>query len=70
MESIKEGNMTLIKNFLKIADVIACSPRDLLKFILGETATSGSIDGQRAMLKGVFPSKSLTNCSSDMWMLT
>ncbi|HMF30257.1 MAG TPA: translation initiation factor IF-2 subunit beta [Candidatus Lokiarchaeia archaeon] len=59
MEVIKEGNMTLIKNFFKICDVINRSTRDLLKFILGETATSGSVDGQRAMLKGIFPVKKL-----------
>ncbi len=59
MDVIKEGTTTLIKNFLKVAEYINRDPQELLKFILGETATSGSLDGQRAALKGVFPAKKI-----------
>ncbi len=59
MDVKKEGTTTLIRNFLKVAEYLNRDPQDLLKFILGVTATSGSLDGQRALLKGTFPAKKI-----------
>ncbi len=50
----KEGNKTVIKNFIDIADAINRDPNHLLKYLLKTLGTAGVIDGRRAILQGVF----------------
>ncbi len=59
LDVIKEGSTTLIRNLASVAKYLNRDPLELLKFILSELATSGSMDGHRALLKGDFPAKKI-----------
>lgn len=48
LETMKEGNQVVIKNFVQIAQAIRRNPKHLLKFLTKELAAPGSIDGKRA----------------------
>ena len=54
-----EGNRTIIKNYKDIALALNRDPQHLLKYLARELATSGIIEGQRAVFQGKFTSKFL-----------
>ncbi|NJE07180.1 translation initiation factor IF-2 subunit beta [Thermococcus sp. M39] len=49
-----EGNKTIIENFRDIAEAMNRDPNHLLKFILREVATAGTLEGRRVVLQGRF----------------
>lgn len=55
------GRRTIIMNFKEIADELRRDPDHLMKFLLNETATRGSLDGSRALFQGKFSSESIRN---------
>jgi translation initiation factor 2 subunit 2 len=54
-----EGNKTFILNFKEICDVLNREPNQVMKFLLRELATSGLVQGNRAIFQGNFPDSSL-----------
>ncbi len=50
----KAGARTIITNFLEIAGSLRRDPDDVFKFLLQQLATKGGIEGQRAIVQGVF----------------
>ncbi|WP_297490648.1 translation initiation factor IF-2 subunit beta [Thermococcus sp.] len=48
------GNRTIIENFADIAEAMNRDPNHLLKFLLREVATAGTLEGRRAVLQGRF----------------
>ncbi|WP_297498759.1 translation initiation factor IF-2 subunit beta [Thermococcus sp.] len=48
------GNRTIIENFVDIAEAMNRDPNHLLKFLLREVATAGTLEGRRAILQGRF----------------
>ena len=46
----REGNKTIIINFLQIASILHRAPKQILKYLQRELATPGSVDGQRLIL--------------------
>lgn len=59
IESLIEGNRTIIRNFMQVCDILKRDQNHLLKFLTRETAAPGSIDGQRAILQAKIPNKVL-----------
>jgi translation initiation factor 2 subunit 2 len=55
------GRRSVIINFGEIAETLRRDPDHLMKFILNETATRGTLDGGRAMLQGRFNSETIRN---------
>jgi translation initiation factor 2 subunit 2 len=53
----KAGSRTIITNFLEIAGSVRRDPDDMFKFLLQQLATKGSLEGQRAIVQGVFTEK-------------
>ncbi len=51
-KSFTQGPKTIIKNFLEVSRKLHRDPKHLMKFILGETGTSGDLSGHRLILKG------------------
>lgn len=49
-----EGNKTIIENFKDIAEALNRDPQHLLKFLLREIATAGTLEGKRVVLQGRF----------------
>lgn len=49
------GSRTIIHNINEITDVINRNPSHLLKYLAKEMATSGVIEGTRAIFQGRFP---------------
>lgn len=47
-----EGKTSIMKNFGEIIDIINRDPDHLLKYLLRELGTAGSIDGKRVIFKG------------------
>ena len=45
-----EGTKTIVTNFFQIAICLRRKPEHLAKFLLGELASSGSIEGERLVL--------------------
>ena len=57
----KAGQKTIITNFLEIAGSLRRDPGDVFKFLLKQLATKGDLTGQRAILKGVFSQKQVSD---------
>ena len=57
VKSMIQGNKTIISNFGSIISQIRREPEHLLKFLLRELATPGSIDGPRLVLGRKISSK-------------
>lgn len=51
-KSFMQGPKTVIPNFSEVARILHRNPKHLMKFILGETGSSGELSGQRLILKG------------------
>lgn len=52
--SFRQGNKTVIKNFTNIANYLNRDSKHLLKYISKELATSGELEGNRAVFNGKF----------------
>ncbi len=48
----REGNRTIIANFVQVAEILNRDTRHMLKFFASELGTAGSIDGNRAIFQG------------------
>lgn len=48
------GSRTFLENFKEICEVLNREPSHVLRYLLKEMATSGTIDGQRAIFHGRF----------------
>ena len=62
-----EGNKTIISNFLEIAKSLNRDQNHLLKYLLRELASPGSIDNQRLILGRKLPS-SLINSKIEQYI--
>ncbi|MHC1598181.1 MAG: translation initiation factor IF-2 subunit beta [Candidatus Methanofastidiosia archaeon] len=54
VRSLVVGNKTIIKNFREILNILRRDENHLIKFLLGEMATSGNAEGSQAVFKGKF----------------
>lgn len=61
VDSMIEGNKTIIKNFEFIADKLRRKPRLLAKFFAKELAAPTSLEGSRLTLQGKFTPKVLND---------
>ncbi len=52
--TFKEGNVTILENFLAIAKKFNREPKHLLKFLSDNLGTSGKRKGEKASFKGSF----------------
>lgn len=50
----RQGPVTIISNFSEIADDLGREEKHLLKFLAGELAAPGELDGSRAKFQGKF----------------
>jgi translation initiation factor 2 subunit 2 len=57
VETIVQGNQTIIKNFSQICEILRREPQHLLKFLTKELATPAGLDGQRAILQSKIPER-------------
>lgn len=48
IDSLIQGNQTIIRNFSQIAEALRRDPKHLLKYLTREFATPGGFDGTRA----------------------
>lgn len=51
VETMIQGNQTVIKNFSQIAETLRRDPSHILKFLAKELATPAGLDGTRAILQ-------------------
>jgi len=65
VESLLQGNRTIIKNFDAIANKIRRNPRHLAKYLSKELAAPGSIDGTRLILNAKLNEKSINERIKD-----
>jgi len=54
IKAITVGNKTIIKNFRELVNTFRRDENHLIKFLLGEMATSGNIEGSQAVFQGKF----------------
>jgi translation initiation factor 2 subunit 2 len=54
-----EGNKTVISNFFQIADTIGRKPQHLLKYVLKELATPGTIKNQTLVFGSKLPASKI-----------
>jgi translation initiation factor 2 subunit 2 len=54
IKAITVGNKTIIKNFREIVNIFRRDENHMMKFLLGEMATSGNIEGAQAVFQGKF----------------
>jgi len=59
--SFVEGGRTIIKNFKEIANTLDRKPEHLMKFLLRELATAGSVSDTQAVFQGRFSKSTLDN---------
>ena len=52
LEMGREGNRTIIANFVQIAEALNRDKYHMLKFFASELGTAGSLDGNRAIFQG------------------
>jgi len=55
VESVVQGNQTIIKNFSQICEMLRRDPQHLLKFLTKELATPANFDGSRIILQTKIP---------------
>ncbi|MGC9307837.1 MAG: translation initiation factor IF-2 subunit beta, partial [Thermoplasmatota archaeon] len=49
---LREGNTTIIRNFLDITDQVGRDPQHMLSYLLKELGTAGELDNERAIFQG------------------
>jgi translation initiation factor 2 subunit 2 len=57
VETMIQGNQTIIKNFSEIAEVLRREPSHILKFLTKELATPAGLSGARAILQAKISQK-------------
>lgn len=57
VETIIQGNQTIIKNFSQIAETLRREPSHILKFLTKELATPAGLSGTRAMFQAKISQK-------------
>jgi translation initiation factor 2 subunit 2 len=57
VETMIQGNQTVIKNFSDIAEILRREPSHILKFLTKELATPAGLDDKRAILQAKIPQK-------------
>ena len=55
VETIVQGNKTIIRNFTQIYQTLRRDPKHLLKFLTKELATPANFDGSRLILQSRIP---------------
>lgn len=55
VESFNQGNKTIIKNFIQLANTLRRDPEHIMKFLLGELATPGELNGRNLILGSKIP---------------
>ncbi len=55
VDTIVQGNQTIIKNFTQIYQTLRRDPKHLLKFLTKELATPANFDGSRLILQSRIP---------------
>lgn len=53
VDTLVEGNQTLIRNFNDVAQAFGRKPSHILKYLLKELAAPGNLDGNRAVIQRV-----------------
>ena len=56
-----EGKTTIIRNFGDIAEVVRREPDHILGYLLRELGTAGTLEGRRAVLKGIVSNAQLSD---------
>jgi len=56
-----EGKTTIIRNFGDIAEVMRREPDHILGYLLRELGTAGTLEGRRAVLKGIVSNAQLSD---------
>ena len=59
IESLIEGNQTIIKNFIQICNVLKRESNHLMKYLTKETAAPGSVSEKRLTLQAKVPGRVL-----------
>lgn len=54
IRSIVVGNKTILKNFREIVNTLRRDENHILKYLLGEMATSGTMEGSQIVFQGKF----------------
>ncbi|HKM09096.1 MAG TPA: translation initiation factor IF-2 subunit beta [Candidatus Methanomethylophilaceae archaeon] len=60
LDIIQEGKITILRNFMDIADKLRREPEHLLHFLLREFGTPGEIDNRRAIFKAKISSVNIS----------
>jgi len=64
-EVFREGKVTVLANFLGIADILNRDPQHIFKYLVSELGTAGVIDGRRAAFQGSFSKHTFQNQLND-----
>jgi translation initiation factor 2 subunit 2 len=59
VSTFTEGNKTFILNFKEVCDTLNRDPSQIMKYLLRELATSGLVQGNRAIFQGKFSDSTL-----------
>ncbi|MGI5964448.1 MAG: translation initiation factor IF-2 subunit beta [Candidatus Methanomethylophilaceae archaeon] len=61
LDVIQEGKITILRNFMDIADKVRRDPQHLLHFLLRELGTPGDVDNRRAVFKAKIPAQNISD---------
>jgi translation initiation factor 2 subunit 2 len=61
VSTFTEGNKTFVLNFKEICETLNRDPNQVMKFLLRELATSGLVQGNRAIFQGKFSDATLND---------
>jgi len=61
VSTFTEGNKTFILNFKEVCETLNRDPSQVMKFLLRELATSGLVQGSRAIFQGKFSDNTLND---------
>ncbi|MEA2053970.1 MAG: translation initiation factor IF-2 subunit beta [Candidatus Thermoplasmatota archaeon] len=53
----REGNTTILKNFLEISGIVNRDSQHILSYLLKELGTAGEAEGERAIFQGKIPER-------------
>ena len=61
LDIIQEGKITILRNFMDIADRVRRDPQHLLHFMLRELGTPGDVDNRRAVFKAKISTQNISD---------
>ena len=64
VQVIIQGNRTLWQNFQEIIGVLNRPGKEVLKYMAGQLATAGTIEGSNAIFNGTFPEETVNDVLS------